>query len=64
MLAVTHFVTQFTHVSGHFGAKSRKEEENKLRKNCFDNVVSNLWKSGLFINKTALKRYAKSEEKK
>ena len=34
---IAQFVAQFTHVSRHFGALSRK--------NCFDNLVSNLWKN-------------------
>ena len=39
ILAVTHFVTHFTHVSRQFEFLSRKQ--NKLfRENCFENVVS------------------------
>ena len=35
---VTQFHTQFTHVSRHFWAKNKK-----VRKNCIDNVASDLW---------------------
>ena len=35
---------QFTHVSGHNGASSKKQK-NKFRQNCFANVVSDLKKS-------------------
>ena len=44
MLAVTHFVTQFTHVSKHFGVKNTK----KNRENCFKNVVSEIYKKNEF----------------
>ena len=36
---------QYSHVSRHFGAKSKKQQQQKVRKHCFGNVVSNLWKN-------------------
>ena len=40
-MAVTHFVTQYTHVSRDFGDYSRKQ---KKWENCFENVVSDFKK--------------------
>ena len=40
-MAVTHFVTHFTHVSRHFGGYCRKKTKI-LRENCFENVVSEI----------------------
>ena len=37
-MAVTHFVTQFTHVSKHFSVYSRKQKI-LLMENCFKNVI-------------------------
>ena len=42
-MAVTHFVTQVTHVSRHFGVYHRKHKKLS-RENCFENVVSDLTK--------------------
>ena len=38
-MAVTHFVTNSTHVFRHFGVYCRKQKK-LLRENCFENVVS------------------------
>ena len=46
-MAVTHFVTHFTHVSRHFGVKCRKQKK-MFREKCFENVVS-------YVNKKLLK---------
>ena len=46
-MAVTHFVTQFTHVCRHFEAYCRKQKQN-LRENCFENVVSEIYQENLF----------------
>ena len=40
-MAVTYFVTQFTHVSRHFGVYSRKQKKS-FRENCFENMVLDL----------------------
>ena len=50
---ITHFVTQFTHVSRHFGVYSRKQK--KIRETCFENVVSDLKKSILLFQKKCKK---------
>ena len=54
MGSATHFVTQFTHVSKQFGVYRRKQEEKKIRENCFENVVSDLKKNVLCVHKTTL----------
>ena len=62
-MAVTHFVTQFTHVSRHFGVYSRKQK-NIFRENCFENIVSDLKnKNGLCVHKTNLRKSAKKCKK-
>ena len=43
VLAVTHFLTQFTHVSRHPIVKNRSKQKKFFRENCFENVVSNVW---------------------
>ena len=54
-MAVTLFVTQFTQVSRHFWVNSRKQKE-MVRENCFENVVSNLWKNGLCVRKAIFRK--------
>ena len=39
-MAVTHFVTRFTHVPRHFGVYCRKQIKQMFRENCFEIVVS------------------------
>ena len=53
--------TQFTHASRNCPSQSRKQQQQKFRKKCFDNVVSDLWKHCLFGHKITLN---KEEEKK
>ena len=52
---VTHFVTQFSHVSKHFGVYSRKQKKI-FRENCFENVVSYLKKNVLCVHKTTFRK--------
>ena len=61
-IAVMHFVTQFTQVYElhEFTVKKRQ----MLRKNCFENLVSNLCKNGLCVHKTTLEKSAKTKKKK
>ena len=40
-MAVTHFVTQFTHVLKHPRFLNRKKK--LFKENCFENVVLDLW---------------------
>ena len=47
--AFPQFLTQFSHVSRHLKASSRKQKL-KFRKNCFNDVVSDLWKSCCFLS--------------
>ena len=42
-MAITHFVTQYTHVSIHFGVYCRKQKQ-MFRENCFENVISDFKK--------------------
>ena len=60
-MAVMHFVTQFTHVSIHFGVYSRKQQI-LFRENCFENVVSNLKKNVLCVHKTTFRKSAKTKK--
>ena len=53
-MAVTHFVTQFTHVSRHFGVENKKN----VWKNCLENVFLDLPK------KLLLQRSAKTKKTK
>ena len=50
-MEVTQFVTQLTHVLRHLRVLRQKK---KFRNNCFDNVISDLWKSDILVNKTTL----------
>jgi hypothetical protein len=52
--AVTHFVTQFSHVSKHFGVYSRKQNKN----------VSVLKKNVLCVHKTTFRKKCINKEKK
>ena len=45
-MAVTHFVTQFTHASKHFRALNKTKKFCKV--NCYRNVVSKIHKNYLF----------------
>ena len=47
-LAVTHFVTQFTHVSRHFRAWKKKINIGIFREICLENMVSEIHKNDLF----------------
>ena len=61
ILAVTHFVTQFTHVFRHPRVKSRKQKKF-FRENCFDNVVSDLWKRKKIVStKVLLEKSSKTK---
>ena len=51
-MAVTHFVTQFTHVSRHFEVYRRKQKNKKIRENCFKNEASDYKINGLCVHKT------------
>ena len=58
-MAVTHFVTHFTHVSRHFGVYSRIQ-----KKNCLGKTVLKIWsqmlqKNGLIVHKPTLEKSAK-----
>ena len=58
-MAVTHFVTQFTHVSRHFGVYSRKQKNNYLGK-----TVLKIWsqiknKHCLCVPKTPFRKKCK-----
>ena len=57
-MALTHFVTQFTHVSRHFRVYSRKQNKEKwFRENCFENVVSDLYKKNyLCVQKNTFRK--------
>ena len=59
-MAVTHFVTQFTHVSRHPRVYNRKLKKN--RENCFENVVSDLWNNSLCGHKSAFRKKVKNLE--
>ena len=62
-MAVTHFLTQFTHVSRHFGAYSRKQTK-LFRENCFENVVSDYVSTKLILetSRTTKKITTKNHE--
>ena len=61
-MAVTHFVTQFTHVVRHL--EFRVENKKKLfRENCFENVVSDVKKNGLCVHKTTFRKKCKNKIK-
>ena len=62
-IAVTHFVTQFTHVSRLFGVNSIKQRKI-FRENCFENVVSDLQKISYVSAKLLLEKSAKTKRKK
>ena len=57
-MAVTHFVTQFTHVSRHFEVYSRKEKYCLGK--TFENVVL---KNGLCVHKNTLRKKCKKRNK-
>ena len=61
--AVTHFVTQFTHVSKYFGVYSRKLKKI-FRENCFENLVSDLKKNVLCPQNYFKKKVYKLKTKK
>ena len=61
-MAVTHFVTQFTHISRHFGVYSRKQKK-MVRANCFESVVSDLKKKCLCVHKTTFRKKCKNKNK-
>ena len=60
--AVTHFVTQFTHV---FKILEFIVENKKIlfRENCFENVVSDLKKNVLCVHTTTFRKIAKTKKK-
>ena len=60
-MAVTHFVTQFTHVSRHFGVCSRKQNKNYLGKTVLKMWSQILRKMACVSTKLLLE---KNEEKK
>ena len=58
-MAVTHFVTHFTHVSRHFGVYC------KNNKNCWGKTVLKMWsqnltKNGLKVHKTTFRKKCKN----
>ena len=53
ILAVTHFVTQFTHVFIHPRILNRKQ--TKKLENLFENLVSDLWEKAYVSTKLLLK---------
>ena len=54
-MAVTHFVTQVTHVSRHFEVYSEKQKKMS-RENGFENVVSDLTKNCLCVHKSTFRK--------
>ena len=48
-MALCTLHTQFTHVSRHFWASNRKQKK-LLRKNCFENMVSDMWQKLLHLS--------------
>ena len=63
ILAVTHSVTQFTHVSRYPRVKNRKQKK-LFRENCFENVVSDLWNKMFLCQKSAFRKKLKNKNKK
>ena len=64
ILAVMHFVTQFTHTLRDFEVQYRKQKQF-FRKNCLENVVSDLWKEKLMCpQKCFQKKVQKLKETK
>ena len=61
-MAVTNFVTQFTHVSRNFEIYSRKQK-NIFRDNCLENVVSDLKKNVICVHKTTFREMCKNKQK-
>ena len=59
-MSITHFVTQFSHVSRHFGVYNRKQKKI-VRESCFKNWC-HIKKNGIFVH--IKKRRKKSERKK
>ena len=53
------FVTQFTHVSRHPRFKNTKQTNKIFRENCFEIVVSDLWKKIKYAHESALKKIQK-----
>ena len=62
-MAVTHFVTHFTHVSRHFGVYSRKQQK-RFKENCFENKVSDVNKNGLKVHKAIFFKVRKLKKNK
>ena len=62
-MAVTHFVTQFTHVSRNFGHYSRKQKKylGKTGLKMWSQIYK---KNGLCVHKTTFKKSAKKCKKK
>ena len=58
LLAVTHLLTKFTHVSRNLRVQKRKQKKF-LRENCFENMVSALWKKNYVSTKVLLKKVQK-----
>ena len=48
-MAITNFVMQFTHVSRHVEVYNR-ERKKMFRKNCFENMVSDLNKKIAYVS--------------
>ena len=49
-MAITNFVTQFTHVSRHFDVDCRKKNKKLFRENCIENGVSDLKKKIAYVS--------------
>ena len=59
-MAVMHFVTQFTHVSRHFGVF--RKQKKIFRENCFENLFSDLKKYVLCVHTTTFRKNAKKNK--
>ena len=60
-MAVTHFVTHFTHVSRHFGVYCRKQNKKCLGKTVLKMGSQMLTKNGLKVAKTTFRKSAKTK---
>ena len=55
---------QFRHVSRHPRVLSKKTKEKMFRDNCLENMVSDLWKNCLCVQKTTFRKKCENKQKK
>ena len=55
-------MTQFSHVSRHPRVYNKKKTKKIFWENCFDNGISNLWKTSYCVHKSAYRKSLKTKK--